>query len=337
MKSYILRRLLLMIPTLFGISLVCFTLIQFVPGGPVEEAISKMRQVGSAKGMSASKSISPEEVANIKAYFGFDEPAPVRYVKWLGNVARGNLGNSYSHQEPVLDVILSKMPISLFFGLTSFLISYLVCIPLGMAKALRHRSVFDTVTSVIIFGGYVIPGYALGIILIVFLGGGSYLDMFPISGVISEEFEDLTAVGKVLDFLHHMVLPMTCYMMGEFAFLTMLMKNSLMEELGKDYMRTALVKGATLRAAVWRHAFRNSLVPIATRASEIFTLMFAGSVLIERVFDIDGMGLLFYNATVARDYNVVLGLILMTSVMTILGRLFADILMVTVDPRIRLQ
>ena len=337
MKSYILRRLLLMLPTLFGISLVCFTLIQFVPGGPVEEAISKMRQVGATKGMSASKSISPEEVANIKAYFGFDDPAPVRYVKWLGNVARGDLGKSYSHQEPVLDVILSKMPISLFFGLTSFLLSYLVCVPLGMAKALRHRSVFDTVSSVIIFAGYVIPGYALGIILIIFLGGGSYLDMFPISGLISEEFEDLTLGGKVLDFLHHMVLPMTCYMMGEFAFLTMLMKNSLMEELGKDYMRTALVKGATLRAAVWRHAFRNSLVPIATRASEIFTLMFAGSVLIERVFDIDGMGLLFYNATVARDYNVVLGLILMTSVMTILGRLFADILMVAVDPRIRLQ
>lgn len=337
MKSYILRRLLLMIPTLFGISLVCFTLIQFVPGGPVEEAISRMRQVGATKGMSASKSISPEEVANIKAYFGFDDPAPVRYVKWLGNVARGDLGKSYSHQEPVLDVILSKMPISLFFGLTSFLLSYLVCIPLGMAKALRHRSLFDTVSSVIIFAGYVIPGYALGIILIVFLGGGSYLDMFPISGIISEDFEDFTPVGKVLDFLHHMVLPMTCYMMGEFAFLTMLMKNSLMEELGKDYMRTALVKGATLRAAVWRHAFRNSLVPIATRASEIFTLMFAGSVLIERVFDIDGMGLLFYNATVARDYNVVLGLILLTSVMAIIGRLFADILMVAVDPRIRLQ
>jgi len=326
-----------MIPTLLGITLVCFTLIQFVPGGPVEEAISKMRQVGSAKGMSASKTISPEEVANIKAYFGFDKPAPIRYALWLGNVARGDLGKSYAYQEPVLDVILSKMPISLFFGFTSFFISYLVCVPLGMAKALRHRSLFDSVTSVVIFGGYVIPGYALGIILIVFLGGGSYLDMFPISGIISEEFEDLTALGKTLDFLHHMVLPMTCYMLSEFAFLTMLMKNSLIEELGKDYMRTAIVKGATLRAAVWKHAFRNALVPIATRAGEIFTLMFAGSVLIERVFDIDGMGLLFYNSTVARDYNVVLGIILLSSLMAIIGRLFADIVMVAVDPRIRLQ
>lgn len=326
-----------MIPTLFGITLICFTLIQFVPGGPVEEAISKMRQVGAAKGMGASRTISPDEVANIKAYFGFDQPAPVRYVKWLGNVARGDLGKSYSYQEPVLSVILAKMPISLFFGLTSLLLSYAVCIPLGMAKALRHRSLFDSATSVVIFAGYVIPGYALGIILIIFLGGGSYLDMFPISGIVSEEFEDLSLGGKILDFLHHMILPMTCYMLSEFAFLTMLMKNTLLEEIGKDYMRTAIVKGATVRAAVWRHAFRNSLIPIATRVGEIFTLMFAGSVLIERVFDIDGMGLLFFNATVARDYNVVLGIILLSSLMAMFGRLFADLVMVVVDPRIRLQ
>lgn len=326
-----------MIPTLFGITLVCFTLIQFVPGGPVEEAISKMRQVGAAKGMSASRTISPEEVENIKAYFGFDEPAPVRYVKWIGNVITGDLGRSYSYQEPVLDVILSKMPISLFFGLTSFLLSYAVCIPLGLAKAMRHRSLFDTLTSVAVFTGYVIPGYALGILLIVFLGGGSYLDLFPISGIVSEDFEDLALGGKVLDFLHHMVLPLACYMLSEFAFLTMLMKNSVLEEIGKDYMRTALVKGAAFKTAVWRHALRNSLVPLATRSGEIFTLMFAGSVLIERVFDIDGMGLLFFNATVARDYNVVMGIILLSSFMAILGRLFADLVMVAVDPRIRLQ
>jgi microcin C transport system permease protein len=326
-----------MIPTLFGITLVCFTLIQFVPGGPVEEAISKMRQVGAAKGMSASKTISPEEVENIKAYFGFDEPAPVRYAKWIGRVFTGDLGRSYSYQEPVLDVILSKMPISLFFGLTSFLLSYAVCIPLGLAKAMRHRSFFDTFTSVAVFTGYVIPGYALGILLIVFLGGGSYLDLFPISGIVSEDFEDLSLGGKALDFLHHMVLPLTCYMLSEFAFLTMLMKNSVLEEIGKDYMRTALVKGAAFKTAVWRHALRNSLVPLATRSGEIFTLMFAGSVLIERVFDIDGMGLLFFNATVARDYNVVMGIILLSSFMAILGRLFADLVMVAVDPRIRLQ
>lgn len=336
MKSYLIRRLLLMIPTLFGITLVCFVLIQFVPGGPVEEAIARYRQVSASKGAGMTR-ISPEEVANIKAYFGFDQPAPVRYVRWIGNIFRGDLGRSYAYQEPVLKVILSKMPISLFFGLSSFLLSYIVCVPLGLAKAMRHNTFFDSITSVTIFTGYVMPGYALGILLIVFLGGGSYLNLFPISGVVSDEFEGMSAGGKVLDFLHHMVLPMACYMVSEFAFLTMLMKNTVLEEMGKDYMRTALVKGASLKEAVRRHALRNALVPIATRASEIFTLMFAGSVLIERVFDIDGMGLLFFNSTVNRDYNVVMGIILLSSVMTLIGRLFSDILYVIVDPRIRFE
>ena len=326
-----------MIPTLFGISLICFALIQFVPGGPVEEAISRMRQVGAAKGMSSSRTITPEEVANIKAYFGFDQPAPVRYGRWLAKLVKGDLGTSYTYQEPVLRVILSKMPISLFFGLSSFFISYLVCIPLGMAKALRHNSLFDTLSSIGIFTGNVIPSYALGIVLIVFLGGGSYLNFFPISGIISEQHESLSFFGKLLDFLHHMVLPMVCYMLGQFAFLTMLMKNSLLEELGKDYIRTALVKGASLKIAVRKHALRNGLVPLATGAGEIFTLMFAGSIMIERVFDIDGMGLLLYNSTINRDYNVVLGLIVLMSGMALLGRLFADFLYVVVDPRIRLQ
>jgi microcin C transport system permease protein len=206
-----------------------------------------------------------------------------------------------------------------------------------MAKALRHAKLFDTLSSIVIFSGYVMPGYALGIILIVFLGGGSYLNLFPISGIVSEDFESYSFFGKILDFAHHMVLPMVCYMLSEFALLTMMMKNTLLDELGKDYMRTALVKGSTLKEAVRRHALRNALIPIATRASEIFTLMFAGSVLVERVFDIDGMGLLFYNSTVNRDYNVVMGLILLSSVMVLIGRLFSDILYVVVDPRIRLD
>jgi microcin C transport system permease protein len=174
----------------------------------------------------------------------------------------------------------------------------------------------------------------LGIFLIVLFGGGSFLNLFPISGIVSDNFEALSLGGKALDFLHHMVLPMTCYMASEFAFLTMLMKNSLMEEIKKDYMRTALVKGASFNQAVWKHAFRNSLIPLATRMSEIFTLMFAGALLIEKVFDIDGMGLLVYNSIVSRDYNVVMGIILLTSILALLGRLFSDILYALVDPRI---
>jgi microcin C transport system permease protein len=335
MKDYIVRRLLLMIPTLLGISLVCFTLIQFVPGGPVEQMISRVRSATQeGRGIDASKTISEEEIKNIKAYFGFDKPAYQRYFIWLGNVCRLHLGTSYTYEEPVWDVIASKFPISLFFGLTSFILSYLICIPLGMAKAIKNKSIFDTVSSIIIFSGYVIPSYALGILLIIFFAGGSYLAWFPLSGIVSDNFEDLSLIGKTLDFLHHMILPMICYMASEFAFLTMLMKNSILEEIQKDYIRTALAKGSDFNTAVWKHAFRNSLIPLATRMSQIFTLMFAGALLIEKVFDIDGMGLLVFNSIVSRDYNVVMGIILLTSILTLLGRLFSDILYAVVDPRI---
>jgi microcin C transport system permease protein len=313
-----------MIPTLLGITIVCFSLTQFIPGGPVEQMISRIRTGGVEQRVDASRSITEEEVENIKAYFGFDRPAHIRYLKWLG-------------EEPVWDVIVSKFPISLFFGLTSFFISYCVCIPLGMVKAVKNNSVFDSVSSIIIFTGYVMPGYALGVLLIIFLGGGSFLDWFPISGIVSDNFEALSLSGKVLDFLHHMVLPLTCYMASEFAFLTLLMKNSVIDEIKKDYMRTAMVKGSTFHRAVWKHAFRNSLIPLATRLSEFFTVMFAGALLIEKIFDIDGMGLLVFNSIMSRDYNVVMGIILLSSIMFLLGRLFSDILYVIVDPRIKFQ
>ncbi|MGA3172113.1 MAG: ABC transporter permease subunit [Chthoniobacteraceae bacterium] len=335
MTAYILRRLMLMIPTLLGISIVCFLLCQVVPGGPVEQYISRIRSVTSARGASV-KSIPPEEVENIKAYFGFDKPIHVRYFIWLGRLMRGDFGTSYIYHETVWNVILSKMRISLFFGLTSFLLSYIVSIPLGVWKAVKQHSAFDMITSWIVFSGYIIPSYALGILLIIFLGGGTYLSWFPISGVTSDNFDQLSTVGKLLDFLHHICLPMICYMIGEFAILTQLMKNSILDELNKEYVRTALVKGVSFRRAVWKHAFRNALVPLATGSADLFTIMFAGSLFIERVFDIDGMGLLFYNSTVSVDYNVVMGLIVLVSIFTMLGRLFADLLYVVVDPRIRL-
>jgi microcin C transport system permease protein len=336
MTAYILRRLLLMVPTLLGITLVCFTLIQFVPGGPVEQTIAKVRGMNSARGGS-THTISAAEIANIKAYYGFDQPAPVRYVRWVGNLLRLDMGKSYAYQKPVWDVIVSKMPISLFFGLTSFFLSYLISIPLGVTKAIRNGSAFDTISSLVIFAGYVMPAYALGVLLIVFFGGGSFFDWFPISNMVSDNFESLDPWGKALDFLHHMFLPLICYMIGEFAFLTMLMKNSLLEEINKDYIRTALVKGMTFRRAVWRHGLRNALIPLATGAGDILMVMFSGALLIERVFDLDGMGLLFYNSINDRDYNVVLGLIVLTSVLTVFGRLLSDLLYVAVDPRIRLD
>ena len=199
MKDYILRRLLLMIPTLIGISLICFLLIQFVPGGPVEETIRKMQAAGAERGMEASRTISAEEIENIKAYFGFDKPIWLRYLIWLGNLVTLDMGTSYVYQEPVWDVIIKRMPISLFFGLTSFLISYLVCIPLGMKKAMRNHSTFDTSSSILIFVGYVIPGYALGVLLIIFFAGGRFLDWFPLGGIVSDNFEYLSLWGKVVD------------------------------------------------------------------------------------------------------------------------------------------
>jgi microcin C transport system permease protein len=334
MTTYIVRRLLLMIPTMLGITVACFLLCQFVPGGPVEQVISRIRAASSVHGAS-QRTISPEEVANIKAYLGFDKPIHVRYFIWLGKLLRFDLGNSYVYHKPAWNVIVEKMPISLFFGLTSFVLSYAVSIPLGVWKAVKHHSVFDIVTSAVVFAGYVIPGYALGILLIIFFGGGSYLAWFPISGVVSDNFEDLTTAGKLLDFLHHLCLPMICYMIGEFAFLTQLMKNTLLDELNKEYIRTALVKGVPFRRAVWRHAFRNALIPLATSSADLFTVMFAGVLLIEKVFDIDGMGLLFFNSVVGRDYNVVMGIIVLTSILTMFGRLFADLLYVVFDPRIR--
>jgi len=337
MTAYLIRRLLLVIPTLLGITVACFTLIQFVPGGPVEEMIAKIKRVGQDRGMDASRTISPRELANIKAYYGFDKPAPVRYVRWLGRVLHFDLGNSYAYNQPVWDVIKSKFPVSLFFGVTSLILSYAVCIPLGLAKAMRQGSVFDTVTSVITFAGYVIPGYALGVLLLIFLAGGSYLDFFPLGGLVSDEFESLGFWGKAGDLVMHMTLPLACYMASEFAFLTQLMKNTLLDEISRDYMRTAVTKGLSFRQAIWRHALRNALVPLATRAGEAFTVMFAGSLLIEKVFDIDGMGLLFYDSIVNRDYNVVMGLILLMSFMGLLGRLFSDFMYVAVDPRIRFQ
>ncbi|MDR1760158.1 MAG: ABC transporter permease subunit [Fibrobacter sp.] len=338
MKAYILRRLLLMIPTLIGITLVCFVLIQFIPGGPVEELISRVQSAAAMRGgADASKALSPEQIEQIREHFGFNEPAWKRYFIWLKQVFLLDLGESYTYGKPVWDVIVTRFPVSLFFGLTSFFISYLICIPLGLLKAVKHGSRFDSVTSGLIFSGYVMPGYALGVLLIIFLSGGSFFDIFPLGGLVSDYYEELSFFGKVLDLLHHLALPMFCYMMSEFAFLTILMKNSALEELGRDYMRTALAKGLSFREAVLKHALRNALIPIVTRMSEIFTLMFAGALLIEKVFDIDGMGLLYYNSMVNRDYNVVMGVILLSSLMAMLGRLFSDILYTMVDPRIKYQ
>lgn len=337
--SYFIRRLLLVIPTFIGITFTCFLLCQFVPGGPVEQAILQMRGAGDGTGNSgfASETISEAQRKAIEEHFGFDKPFVVRYWDWLVTHRMGMTVDSYKYNnKTVWELIKERFPISLTFGLTGFFLSYMVCIPLGIAKALRDGSAFDISSSVLVFIGYAIPSFAFGMLLImVFCGTNDhFFDIFPLSGFTSEEFDTFTFKEKVADIFMHMFLPLLCYVIGSFAVLTLLMKNSLLEQISQDYIRTVLAKGGTLRRAIWGHALRNSLIPIATGLGGIFSLMFASSVLIEKVFSIPGMGLLSLDAIVNRDYMVFMGILSLTSIFGLLGRIFSDFCYVLIDPRI---
>ena len=292
--------------------------------GLVEQATRmKMAAQRRRAGRRPPQTLSPAELRTSK-YYGFDQPVLTRYFRWLKNLFRLDLGTSYTYEKPVLTVIASRIPVSLVFGLTGLFLTYLVCIPLGIKKALKHGEAYDHWTSLLVFLGYSIPAFALGVLLIVFLAGGSFLSLFPTSGFVSDYFEDLTFFGKVLDILHHMFLPLVCYTIGGFATLTLLMKNSLMEELNKDYVRTALAKGLTYRQAVFRHGLRNALIPIATNIGMIIGVILSGSFLIETIFTIDGMGLLGYQSIVNRDYPVALGLLVISSLLMLAGRIISD-------------
>ncbi len=342
MRQYLLKRFLLIFPTLFGITIACFLVMQMVPGGPVEQAVQKIKQASrESGGISASaatvSSLTQEEVENIKKYYEFDKPVLVRYFSWLSKLLKLDLGTSYTYQKPVLEVIASRFPVSLTFGLTGLFLTYLVCIPLGIRKALEHNQAFDNWSSILIFMGYAVPSFVLGLVLIVLFGGGSFWDIFPISGVVSDYFEDLSLLGKIVDYISHMFLPLLCYTIGGFASLTLLMKNSLMEQLNQDYLRTALAKGLTYHQAVFKHALRNALIPIATNIGMIIGVILSGSMLIETIFTIDGMGLLGYESIVNRDYPVALGLIVISSLLVLLGRIISDFCLAMVDPRIKFR
>ncbi|MDP0500064.1 MAG: ABC transporter permease subunit [Verrucomicrobiota bacterium JB022] len=338
--AYFIRRLLLVIPTFIGITLSTFILIQFVPGGPVEQAIIQMRGLQNVQGANASQAISERQREAIKAHFGFDKPIHVRYWNWLVHDKMGMEVRSYKYSnKTVWELISERFPISLTFGLTGFILSYLVCIPLGIAKALRNGGVFDLWSSVIVFVGYAIPPFAFGMLLKLFFSGSSthFLDWFPLGGFRSDNWATLSLWGKITDQLHHMVLPLLCYLIGNFAVLTLLMKNSLLDQIGQDYIRTVIAKGGTLRRAIWLHALRNAMIPIATGIGSIFTLMFAGAVLIERVFNIPGMGWLSLDAMVSRDYMVFMGILALTSLLGLLGRIFSDFCYALIDPRITFE
>ena len=325
-------------PTLLGITIVVFVITRLVPGGPLERAIMEAQQLDAASGISTQvagqgMAISEEQLQRLKEYYGFDKPVLQSYLAWVGKVLRGDLGTSYRYNEPVWDVISDRFPVSLYYGLVTLVLTYSVCIPLGIVKAIRHRTVIDNLTSVLIFIGYAIPGYALGSLLLLYFS--VRLDWFPMGGFVSMDFTERDFSGKALDLLNHSVLPLICYMVGAFALVTMLLKNHLMDNLAADYMRTAVAKGVAFRQAVTGHALRNSLIPIATTFGQNITLLVSGSFLIETIFDIDGFGLLGLTAILDRDYPVVMGVVLLSSLLLLIGNILSDFLVALVDPRVR--
>ncbi|MDX1491456.1 MAG: ABC transporter permease [Pseudohongiellaceae bacterium] len=340
MRDYFLRRLLLIPPTLIGITIIVFVITRLVPGGPLERAMMEGQQVsltGGASSRSAGQNmaISQDQLDRLKEYYGFDKPMLVSYAEWVGKVATGNLGSSYRYNEPVWDVIKDRFPVSLYYGLITLIITYAVCIPLGVLKAIKHRTIVDNLSSILIFVGYAIPGYALGSLLLLYFS--VKLEWFPMGGFYSLQFPTMSFGEQVWDLIHHSVLPLICYLVGSFALVTLLLKNHLMDNLAADYIRTAVAKGVSFRKSVTKHAMRNSLIPIATTFGQNITLLVSGSFLIETIFDIDGFGLLGLTAILDRDYPVVMGVVLIASLLLLIGNILSDIIVALVDPRIRFQ
>ena len=338
MNNYFVRRLLLIIPTFIGITLVVFAVTRIVPGGPIERAIMQRMLAQEGKSGSSSKQdsqpLNAEALAELAAFYGFDKPWPIAYLEWMGSLLRGDMGRSTKYNDPVFQMIVSKFPISLRFGIISVILIYSICIPLGIKKAIKHRSLFDNISSVFIFIGYALPGYIIAIILLQFFAFS--LPWFPSGGLYSRNYMDMNFFQKLVDNVWHMFLPMIAYVIGSFAVTTMVMKNNLMENMAADYIKTAVAKGMPFKDAMWKHAFRNSIIPIAAGLGGLITIFFSGAFLIETIFNINGMGLLSFRAIVDRDYPVVLGSLVMTSLLSLIGNILSDFILSAVDPRIRL-
>ncbi|RPJ80321.1 MAG: ABC transporter permease subunit [Deltaproteobacteria bacterium] len=341
MTAYLFRRLLLIIPTFIGITIMVFTITRFVPGGPIERMIAeaRMQKTGliSARPSADDQTqpLSEEQIQELKKYYGFDKPVLVSYFFWLGKVLTGDLGVSTRYYDPVWDMIRDRIPISLYFGSISLLLVYGVCIPLGITKAIRHKSQFDNISSIIVFIGYAIPGWVVGVLLLILFA--SKWEIFPLGGFVSDDFQDMTVMGKVWDLLLHTILPLIAYMVGSFTVMTFLMKNTLMDHLASDYVRTAIAKGLSFESAVFKHALRNSLIPMATHFGNNISLILMGSFLIEKVFNINGMGLLGYESVVERDYPVVMGILVISSLLFMVGNILSDICVAMVDPRVTFE
>ena len=351
MGAYILRRLLLVIPTLLGIMIINFALIQFVPGGPIEQIIAQIEGGGDVfEGISGGGSelteqndsdyaggrgLPAEFIEELEREFGFDKPPLERFLTMMWNYIRFDFGESYFRSISVVDLVLEKMPVSITLGLWSTLIAYMISIPLGIKKAVRDGSRFDTVTSAAIIVAYAIPGFLFAILLIVLFAGGSYYRIFPLRGLTSSNFEELTMIGKVLDYFWHITLPVLASTISAFATLTLLTKNSFLDEIKKQYVITAKAKGLSEKRVLYGHVFRNAMLIVISGFPALFiSVFFGGSLIIETLFSLDGLGRLGFEAAVARDYPVVFGTLFAFSLMGLIVAIITDITYVFIDPRI---
>jgi microcin C transport system permease protein len=347
MWSYVLKRLLLMIPTLFGILLITFVVIQFVPGGPVEQMVAQFQgfEAGGEGGPSPGageggyrgrQGVDAARVEEIKKLYGFDKPPVERFVQMIGQFARFDLGRSFFHNKSVGELILEKLPVSISLGLWTFLLVYLISVPLGITKAVRAGTPFDTVTTVVVLIGYAIPSFVMGVVLLVFFAGGSFFQWFPLRGITSINWGDMNVFQKIVDYFWHIALPVTAMVLGGFAVITILTKNSVLEEIRKQYVLTARAKGVDERKVLWRHVFRNALIPIMTGFPAAFIgAFFSGSLLIETLFSLDGLGLLSYESVIRRDYPVVFGSLFLFTIIGLLTTLVRDLMYLWVDPRVK--
>jgi microcin C transport system permease protein len=364
MTAYIIRRLLFIVPTLFGIMVINFAVVQFAPGGPVEQIIAQVTgnavdataRISGASGGDAPQSqaqqgaastmgvesryrgaqgLDPQFIADLEKQFGFDKPIHIRFIHMIRNYLVFDFGESFFRDRQVVDLVLEKMPVSISLGLWTSILIYFISIPLGIRKAVRDGSSFDIWTSSIVIVGQAIPGFLFAILLIVLLAGGTYFDWFPLRGIVSENFSELSAFGKVVDYFHHIALPVTALVIGGFAGLTLLTKNSFLDQINQQYVMTARAKGLTERQVLYGHVFRNGmLIVIAGFPTLFISILFAGSLLIEIIFSLDGLGLLGFEAIINRDYPVMFGTLFFFTLLGLVFSLIGDLMYVVVDPRI---
>ena len=342
--GYIVRRLLLMFPTLLGIVLITFVILQLVPGGPLDQLMARLSQTnfhGETTSPAAShqlQKLQDEQRLYLAQLYGFDQPLPLQFWGWVKRLFTFDFGESYYHHRRVVSLIIEKLPVSMSLGGWSFLLVYSICVPLGIAKAVRDGSRFDGLTSIIVLVGYSIPGFVLGLFLLVLFGGGSFWQVFPLRGLTSDNFDELSRSAQILDYLWHLILPLICYVIGSFSVLTMLTKNSFLEEIHRQYVLTARAKGLSERRVLYKHVLRNALIPIVLGFPASFlAVFFSGSLLIETLFSLDGLGLLAYESILSRDYPIVMATLFIFSLLALISNLLSDLTLVLIDPRISFE